>query len=25
VVSATMNNDKIENWAVDPRFIGRDY
>ena len=25
VVSATMKNDKIENWAIDPRFIGRDY
>ena len=25
VISATIKNDKITSWALDPRFIGRDY
>ena len=25
IISATINNDKITGWQLDPRFIGRDY
>ena len=25
VISATIKNNRIANWALDPRFIGRDY